>query len=296
MALALRNAGELARYAQYPQMRWYAPPRRRRDPFGPIDPINAASIAFEKGQEAVRYMQRKFRNRRRKNKLEERRKKVGFTPGEDNTQRTVSTTSNASVRLNTHQLYSHMIELPGQGVNINERSRGIINLRGIKICIEFMKAFVGAIAPPAPLGEESNFSNVVYVNVALISPTDNKTISTIPTEDLFRSNGPERAASFQQLQDHGIRLHCTPINSDMYHVWMHKRFRLYGDTSSPGVHHTVMKYVPINRQIRFDVNTPSDKFFLVYWLSLPGYHEVQYSPVATCNWHHVTYYKETCTC
>jgi len=142
----------------------------------------------------------------------------------------------------------------GNGDNINNRARDIVNVRGMKMCVEMEN-----------LGSKS-----LWVHTALIVPK-NRT-STFGSADFFRSEGlnDRRSNDFDTSLD-SMQMRCLPINTDEWHVISHKRKFLPGSSSSDksgSTNAAVDTYHPINRQFRFDgpgagaCNTP---IYFVYW-------------------------------
>lgn len=149
-------------------------------------------------------------------------------------------------------------------LNKNARETDAVNIAGFKICLNF----------------RNNSDQPLYVNVAVISPKD-QVAAAIPVGDFFRADGLNtRGISFADSSLNALQKHCMPINTDLYHILWHKRFKLAGQyDSSPGPdpshfssgypsYMTMEKFVPLRRQITFD-NTSStssdDVCYLIMW-------------------------------
>jgi len=145
----------------------------------------------------------------------------------------------------------------------NTRETDSVNIAGWKICLNF----------------RNNSDQPLYVNVAVVSPKDQLTAS-IPTSDFFRSDASQRGINFDDAGLNALQKHCMAINTDLYNILWHKRFKLAGQyDSSPGPdpshfssgypsYMTMEKFVPLKRQLTFD-NTASqaadDTVWLVMW-------------------------------
>lgn len=140
---------------------------------------------------------------------------------------------------------------------LNQRDRDVIYLAGFKFCMTF------------------NVNKGLYLNVALVSAKHRATISDI---DWFRNyTGTARAKNFNSTDLTTHERHCLPINTDDYTVHWHQRWIQFGGNAStlPNRNNPteIQKWVPINRQIRFDseTNTSAEtQFRLVWWAGSPG--------------------------
>lgn len=165
---------------------------------------------------------------------------------------------------NTRTLYAHELTiLPETSSNlINRRQRDIVNLRGFKICMQFLNIR----------------DKPMLCNVAIISPKDNQALSASATsvQDFFRNMGlsDSRSMNFDNTL-RSSEFHCHPINVDKYYVLMHKRFKMPGftdvanyRTNSGNNWRTWEKYIRLKRQLRFQPDTTfpiNGRIFLVYW-------------------------------
>lgn len=154
---------------------------------------------------------------------------------------------------------------------LDGRSRDIVNFRGVKICF-YAK-------------NKKQSGEPIYLNWAIISPKDSSAASLV-ADDFFRGDGASRAINFSNTLS-WMDTRCMPINTDKYNVLHHRRLVLDGvwnvddtvpgtanDTINLGTKGTVFfeKYIPINRQLRFDATaaTPTTpNVFMVYWYQAP---------------------------
>ena len=213
----------------------------------------------------------------------------GAPVGSDTTKRHLATASNP-LNLNTRTLYTRdLVGIPlGSGNEINRRQRAICNVRGISLMMNF----------------RNNFEDALYVNVAVIVPRFNQSLSAADPVDFFRGNGPERGVNFN-LGLTGLEMHNLAINSDKWNVLFHRRFTLgpkgpvspdFSVGNNLTSYRTFKKYIKINRQIRFEGNVPvMGRIQLVYWFS--DFDDAVNNPAETnaCTVaeHHVTYFRDS---
>lgn len=167
---------------------------------------------------------------------------------------------------------------------IQNRQRDLLNIRGVRICMNIT----------------NTGTQPLFFNVAVITPKFGEAISTV---DFFRSFGSTRSTDFATTLS-PLQFHCLPINTDRYAIAWHARYTIgtaNGGTSYSNEHipnyKTIMKYVPIKRQQRFDntdVGAAERPFFLVYWADFMGV-LASSSAVAcgTVQQDIVTYFRET---
>lgn len=182
-----------------------------------------------------------------------RRGGVGERPGTSNAKRFESVNHDVAFK-STRTLYSHVLNDTPQGLALDERQRQIINLRGLKICMDV-----------------SNSNNrPTHFNWAIVSPKNQS--DTNLTSRFFRGNGTTRSIDFGvNLQS--AEFSCNPINADKYVVLTHQRHLLgvpknsnqdFADTRQSYLR--VDRYIKIGRQFRFAGNGDNyDKLLLVYW-------------------------------
>lgn len=162
------------------------------------------------------------------------------------------------VSRDTRTQYIHsLLDIP-QGTAINQRERNVINMRGIKLCMEI----------------KSLCNEPLYINVAVLAPKDG--VTAVSTNDFFRASGAtERARDFS-ITCNSNEFHCLPINTDRYTILKHKRLRIIpqgaGTTTTVSLngfsYANLNWWIPIKRQIRFNADTGSPvsgEVSLVYW-------------------------------
>ena len=161
--------------------------------------------------------------------------------------------------ISTRTLYNEGLFDIGRGDERYQRERDIINVRGVKICMEF----------------SNRSTNPMYFHWAIIHPKDGK--SGIGAPDFFRNqaNGGQRGAAFANSLS-AEQFHCLPINTDIYTIIRHRKMVL-----GPAVGSTVFsarntknygnvsEYIPIKRQVRYvgpgAANPASGQLWLVFW-------------------------------
>lgn len=240
-----------------------------------LGPAFAHFMRYRKGYaRAGRTIARWGVRRWRKSKLA-RRRKVGERIGTSaaKTREVVSTVA-SNTGIDTRTLYSQdLTEIP-RSDNIGERERDIVNLRGFKICISL----------------KNQDNTPVYYNLALVSFKGNVCATSqnqIETTNFFRDHSNSRGQDFSTGLT-ALEFHCLPINTDLYNVITHKRYRIAGRTnSSEFSNHTASYknidfYQKIKRQIRFansDQESSNNKVFFVEWCDL--FNTVGGQPVQT---------------
>lgn len=258
-----------------PVIRWAASPRGSKR-------IRRAYRTYTKARWAAGKIQRNWRAKRAA------RRSVGHPVGQSNAKRHDDNVSNAVGFYN--RLYSHPITWPSRGTNLDQRIRDVINLRGIKVCAEFHTTSTGT-------NEE------FYVNYAIVTDKRRPNDATLADTHFFRGTDQQRTVDFNSNQvGLGIHKHCIGLNTDRFTVFMHRRWKM----TTGGSHNhilpttkTIMKYIPIKRQIRFNEdNTPDTKFWAVWWYTLVGTTQANIEGTADIvhmNQHFVKYYRETHT-
>lgn len=171
------------------------------------------------------------------------------------------TATPAGYKFNSNAIYSLASIKIDQGTGINQRQRRIVNLRGI----EYKFHFHLRDATLAPQYD-------VYLHVAAVH---NKKGATAPSQDFFRSYGTERAVDFTAPSTlRPLQLMMDPINSDAYHVYFHKHWKVTEQKNlvangGKGPEILFKKYLPIKRQIRFESDTGNsvgdDQVYFVFW-------------------------------
>lgn len=142
----------------------------------------------------------------------------------------------------------------GDGDNRNERQRQVANVRGWKICASI----------------DNQRTNPLYFNIAVVVTKN----GTFGTNDFFRGRDDERSMNFSTGLTSN-EFHCLPINTDKYHVLMHRRILLNGSSAVSNVNYSgssyaiVDKWVTLGRQIRYETidtaTTANEDARLVFW-------------------------------
>jgi len=197
------------------------------------------------------------------------KKRVGEPVGRANAKRTKPIPGGTLQVHDTRNLYAFPLTTIFQGTSNEERERGLVNLRGFKICQEIY----------------NNTFEALYVNIAIVhpkkDPVDNGEAGVFPDKSLFfRANGSSRGKAFNDPTNSSLDFHCDPINTDQFNVIKHKRYKLapqvsHGaesrvDTSHRGASYMTTKWwVPMKRQLRFNnvqTDTPEGgHIWLVWW-------------------------------
>lgn len=187
------------------------------------------------------------------------RNKVGFPVGSAETKRTESATIH-NLNTNSRTLNSFEVTKVSRGASnqIELRQRDLINLSGVRLNFE-----------------SRSFSQYPQnVRMALISPKFGKTVDS---DDFFRGYGDKRGNNFSATSLDSMSFHDRPINRDLYEVLYETKFLIAEMDSDPldtwrsgdnKSYRSMLKYVPVNRQIRYDGNLATDcvnPIFLVFW-------------------------------
>lgn len=208
--------------------------------------VNRAAQSIKKGRKA----------RRDRANAKRSLNKIGHTPG-GGTSKRAQTGNKSFGAVSTCLLHSENItsiakDTTDDALDRRERDQTVIS--GFKLCMEV---------------QNSNASDGMYLNVAVVAPKD---ASGINNDDFFRAqSGNTRVANFDPAVLSANELHCFAINSDKYFVLKHKRMKLaQSDVNSLGKDRTnVDFYMKIGRQFAYDgiAQTPREDIFLVYWTS-----------------------------
>lgn len=146
----------------------------------------------------------------------------------------------------------------GRGSNneINLRERELANIRGLKMCFMFTNL---------------NTQIPVMIHVAVVSP---KKSNNVVVNDFFRAYGSARSQNADTSGNSNL-WNCTPINSDIYTILMHKRFTLNPSTNSHDSQYNThgrnyrffKRYLKIKRQVRYDTSTTAveGNIFIIWW-------------------------------
>lgn len=197
----------------------------------------------------------------------EQRKQIGDNIGTTSARRSV--TIEDSYTINSRLLYiSELVQNLPEGTGNDARMRDNVNLRGWRI-----------------MANVTNLSfSQVWLNIAIVSPREDGDLG-VSTTAFFRSYGAQRGINFNDNLN-SADFHCRPINTDKYHILMHRRFmigmRPPSGAVSDGNVLMFIRYVTLKRQVRFNVpagsedpETTNDRFWLVQWC------DVNDSPIGT---------------
>jgi len=197
---------------------------------------------------------------RKKAKAKFSPKNVGHPGGADTTKDTDVVNDSSLIAYDTRSFHVTDITALDQATSANSisrRQRQIVFLKGFKICEEI----------------SNNQDNPLYYHIAVIAPHGNTNIPN--TTDFFRSTGgTERSADFGTALS-SIEFRCLPINTDKYTVLWHQRIMLnaVNNTASFAArdgrnYGLVEKYIPMNRQIRYDstnAGSCENPVYVVHW-------------------------------
>jgi len=148
-----------------------------------------------------------------------------------------------------------------QGNEANNRERGIIECRGIKIDLYCENNW----------GAQNNLLNIALVAVKSTDAFK----GNIPTgTNFFRLAGVDRSIDFSSLSLDPFRRHTYSINADDYTVLWHKRRILAGKNSATlssmrNGSMLLRTYTKIKRQVRYDsgedAGATDGRIYMVYW-------------------------------
>ncbi len=216
------------------------------------------SMAFKGAGRGARYALNKFNSRkRRKTGGNFSRQRIGNNVGKSNAKRVVQF-STGLAPFNTRILNERRLTTTTKGTQLDARERGLVNIRGFKICMELEN-----------LGEKP-----LYFNYAVIYPKACIAEDLIEANNFFRSSGNERGADFGDALTSN-EFHCLPINTDKFVILKHKRMVVPGaNTNSGRTYRNIDFYCKLNRQMRyddFDATSPEGgHVFLVFWMDVFG--------------------------
>jgi len=190
------------------------------------------------------------------------KKKVGFPPGTGTAlkRETIDEWSETAIapRVLNQDEVTLIPEKVAATTDISRRERQMVNCLGFSFRIVL---------------RNSEANRAIKVRLALVSPTDKNEINV---NGFFRGYGTTRATDFATgLDSH--RYTDTPINTDNYTILWQTSCILGPDEDATGNNcfsrninnfKTINKYVPLNRQLRYDgpLSTDcADKIFLLCW-------------------------------
>lgn len=170
----------------------------------------------------------------------------------------VSSVSNVDKSSKT--LYNTDLTVISRSTGEDDRVRGLINAKGIKIGFHVY----------------NKLNQVIFCNVAVLSPKHNYDIN-LPTAEFFKGTGATRGMDFAASQT-GLEQYMLPVNTDRWAVTKHHRFELGPNTSGTDYwgntgkanYATKKLWIPINRQLRYqDTGSLSctTPIRLYYWFS-----------------------------
>ncbi|AKV62290.1 putative capsid protein [Mytilus sp. clam associated circular virus] len=166
----------------------------------------------------------------------------------------------------TKELYQYKLLDLAKNNNADDtqvRNRDVVNFRGIKLCINTTNTTTtGTIYPNRHL----------HCHYAVVSPKALDATQAVPYGHFFRSQGEvgKRGKDFG-VDLNGMDFQCLPINTDLYTIHQHYRFKLNkAANSSTSPEKLYEKYLNLNRQVRYE-NTgdkPEGKnVYLLIWFS-----------------------------
>lgn len=221
-------------------------------------PAKRVRYAMRYGPHAIRAgrkiwgMYRKWKKKRAPKST----RRIGERVGSSSAKRSVQLLQ-ALTNRQTRTLYQTRLTQIPFGNNVNERERNVVNVRGFTLCMHF----------------RNDLNVPLYLNVAVVSRKDEGDAAPV-VNDFFRGFDNQRATDF----GNGLlplEFHCSPINSDKYHIIRHKRYTI--DPLPGGLTYTsehrnwrnLNWYIPFKRQLRWDQNADNNPIdgncFLVYW-------------------------------
>jgi hypothetical protein len=162
--------------------------------------------------------------------------------------------------LNTRTLYSvDLTSIPKNIAtdDIDRRDRNLANIRGFKLHLVCRHIT----------------AHVMQYNIAVISP---KSAILVNETNFFRGTGNERGIDFDFATLSSNDFRTRHINTDIYNILMHKRYKLHPLTQGAGLYSigsgknwmTFDRWVPLKRQLRYDSTgdvPSSNPVYLVYW-------------------------------
>lgn len=188
------------------------------------------------------------------------RKQLGaIKKGSDAQRNAIDSTDNAF--LSTDTLYATNCISIAHGDASASRDRNEVFISGIEVQLQY----------------KNMIDSPIQVNVAVVSPTDTPDVAVT---GFFRGSGNERGKDFNTAIP--FDKHMLPINTDKYHVLMHKRFLLaaidpatnsFPDPVRPS-YRTLARFIPIKRRFTFTTDssaTPAEpSVYLCTWFTIFG--------------------------
>lgn len=207
---------------------------------------------------------RPTKRRRLARSLSARRRTIGERVGSARTKAVEGIVDTGTEKWDTRALYYQPMILCNQGtIEINDRIRNVINVRGVRLQMNL----------------RNELADPLTVNVAVLSIKDWygwDVSGTGPvTENLFRGYADQRGVGMTNLLCN-LEYSHNALNTDLFTVLKHKRYLLapigennstYKSTKSS--YRKLDWYIPLRRQVRFDSNTDIEpvngQLFWVVW-------------------------------
>ena len=202
------------------------------------------------------------RARKTKTRRSNKRRKTAYTPvGEpmkDIHMKREQVIAIDTTTLATRTLYTQNLTQTGFGTAEDDRSRHLINCKGIQIAFHF----------------NNKLSTPVFLNCAVIAPKHGT--SSVGTTDFFRGTDGTRGMDFDNANN-ALEHHYTPINTDKYVVIRHGRYQLGSERDRAGEYNadtgngnwlSRKMWIPVNRQLRYEdtgTTSCSTPIFFAYW-------------------------------
>lgn len=286
MKLVPYKARALTRYAPYvlkthPVYRGAA---KAFDTYQAVKPYLPGLMKFQ------RKMRRRFSRKRKATALKRTRHKrravryVGERVGTSAAKRReyLSPAGGFNSTFTSTDLFSHrLFDLPKSGTteNSNTRTSDIVNFRGVKICMHI---------------KNTQPSEELYVNWAIVTPKNASQTTMTESDQVFRGTGTVRGVTYTSVQGDWQKLHCLPLNTDLFLVHSHKRMKLGPYAGNAGnATRDFEKYIKINRQLRFDGSTATPEggsMFMIFWCS--NSNNNLNAPVGEYKWTTTSYFRE----
>jgi len=188
---------------------------------------------------------------------------------------TVTQTSKSTQTLNlenpilgpTKTVVASLVTNIAQGDARNQRERGVIFFKGVKIRMSF----------------RNNDELPKWLNVALVQPkdpfpTDSVTQNLLNTNRFFKKDGLSTRFADYTTGDNGIEWGTDPINTDVHNVLWHMRKRLgprFAQTTQPfttgtgaPAYLTLSRYIKVGHKIAFATgngDSSEQPIYLIWW-------------------------------
>lgn len=241
----------------------------------------------------------------RKHFKKKQAEKVGHDVGTSTAKKckaSMAAINDQSYTIDTRILYGSDVTAVNAGTQINERLRGMINVRGLSVAFDIRNNLASNVV--------FNWA-VIGLRNNLVSPstgTSPYTLPTLATDGFFREYTGSRDVNFATTawtayNLNGLRMNSLPISTDQYAVFCHKRILLRAkDTTntyskSGDMAKSIRHYCKIDRQIRYndDVSTnPETPIYLVYWCCTEHANSAETSTASAVavQQQHVLYFRE----